>query len=101
MSRQATKLPLAKWNALGVRTATGGRLPRADMDASLLRADGETFLVYQNYETLLSYNCAHTYALSVAMLSDRLNGAAPASKATAPSKAKPAKASTKPARRRS
>ena len=29
-------------------------------------------LVYPNYDVLLSYNCAHLYALSVAMLSDRL-----------------------------
>jgi membrane-bound lytic murein transglycosylase B len=68
-----TPLPLSKWQALGVRTAAGGRLPKAAMQASLLRADGQAFLVYRNYETLLSYNCAHTYALSVAMLSDRLS----------------------------
>jgi membrane-bound lytic murein transglycosylase B len=29
-------------------------------------------LVYDNYDVLLSYNCAHAYALSVALLSDRL-----------------------------
>jgi membrane-bound lytic murein transglycosylase B len=87
-------LPLSRWNALGVRTATGGRLPRAEMQASLLRADGQAYLVYRNYETLLTYNCAHTYALSVALLSDRLGGGAAARhaapKAPAPAKAKPA-----------
>ena len=31
-----------------------------------------TFLVYRNYEAILGYNCAHYYALSVAMLADRL-----------------------------
>ena len=30
------------------------------------------FLVYANYEALLDYNCAHTYALSVALLADRI-----------------------------
>ena len=30
------------------------------------------FLVYDNYEALLDYNCAHTYALSVGLLADRL-----------------------------
>jgi membrane-bound lytic murein transglycosylase B len=65
-------LPLSRWRALGIRTASGGALPRAAVEASLLRADGDAFLVYPNYETLLSYNCAHTYALSVALLADRL-----------------------------
>jgi membrane-bound lytic murein transglycosylase B len=43
------------------------------MDASLVTTgDNHTFLVYRNYEALLGYNCAHYYALSVAMLADRL-----------------------------
>jgi membrane-bound lytic murein transglycosylase B len=67
-------LPVARWQALGVRTAAGSRLPTTTPDASLLRADGEAFLVTRNYETLLTYNCAHTYALSVALLGDRLDG---------------------------
>ena len=33
---------------------------------------GRSFLVYPNYETILDYNCAHLYALSVGMLADRL-----------------------------
>jgi membrane-bound lytic murein transglycosylase B len=89
------RFPLSRWNALGVQTATGGRLPRADLQASLLRADGEAFLVYRNYETLLTYNCAHTYALSVALLSDRLDGKT-SSWPTPPKK--PARAKKKPAR---
>lgn len=66
--------PLTKWQSLGVRTPTGARLPKASLEASLLQADGEAFLVYRNYETILAYNCAHTYALSVALLSDRIDG---------------------------
>jgi membrane-bound lytic murein transglycosylase B len=65
-------LPLAKWQALGVRTATGGALPKVDREASLLNAGAKTYLVYGNYETLLGYNCAHAYALAVALLSDRV-----------------------------
>jgi membrane-bound lytic murein transglycosylase B len=30
------------------------------------------FLVYDNYDVLLAYNCAHAYALSVALLSERI-----------------------------
>jgi membrane-bound lytic murein transglycosylase B len=33
---------------------------------------GHSFLVYPNYETILDYNCAQLYALSVGMLADRL-----------------------------
>jgi membrane-bound lytic murein transglycosylase B len=31
-----------------------------------------SFLLYENYDALLDYNCAHTYALSVALLAERL-----------------------------
>jgi membrane-bound lytic murein transglycosylase B len=66
------KKPLSEWQALGVRTSSGAALPRVDIDASLLRTDAGDFLVYQNYEVLLSYNCAHAYAMAVARLSDRI-----------------------------
>lgn len=72
-SRELTeKLPLDRWQALGVRTTSGRALPRADIDASLLRTDSGAFLVYQNYEALLGYNCAHAYAMAVARLADRI-----------------------------
>jgi membrane-bound lytic murein transglycosylase B len=31
-----------------------------------------TFLAYPNYDAILGYNCAHYYALTVALLADRL-----------------------------
>lgn len=65
---------LREWAALGVRLKNGSALPAGDMPASLARVDTHAFLVYANYEALLAYNCAHTYALSVAMLSDRIGG---------------------------
>jgi membrane-bound lytic murein transglycosylase B len=68
----SVRLPLARWQALGVRKADGGALPTADLDASLLRAEGRAFLVYGNYEALLSYNCANAYALAAGLLADRL-----------------------------
>ena len=65
--------PLSEWTKFGVRRANGKPLPRGDMNASLVTTgDNRTFLVYQNYEALLGYNCAHYYALSVALLADRL-----------------------------
>jgi len=66
--------PLHDWAALGVRQKNGTALPVSDMPASLVRVDAHAFLVYANYEALLTYNCAHTYALSVAFLSDKLGG---------------------------
>ena len=68
----SVQLPLAKWQALGVRTIAGGALPKVDRSASLLNAGSKTYLVYQNYDALLGYNCAHAYALAVALLSDRI-----------------------------
>jgi len=64
--------PLDTWRDLGIRTAAGQPLPRADLSASLIREGGRSFLAYPNYEALLDYNCAHSYALSVALLADRL-----------------------------
>ena len=62
--------PLNEWRTRGVRTTAGKALPAADMNASLVMAGKRSFLLYENYDALLGYNCAHTYALSVALLSD-------------------------------
>ena len=78
---------LADWQKLGVRLPKGRPLPRAEVDASLLEGGSRMFLVYRNYDALLAYNCANSYALSVALLSDRLAGAA-AAKGKTGSKAK-------------
>ena len=72
-SRELTvAIPLARWQALGVRTVTGAALPKVDRLASLLRAGKKNYLVYPNYDTLLGYNCAHAYALAVGLLADRI-----------------------------
>ena len=73
-ARRAMTIPrhLEEWRTLGLKAMGGGPLPRADLAASLIRDGGRAFLVYDNYEALLDYNCAHSYALSVALLADRL-----------------------------
>jgi membrane-bound lytic murein transglycosylase B len=64
---------LEDWAEWGIVRADGKPLPEADVEASLVTTgDNRTFLVYRNYEAILGYNCAHYYALSVAMLADRL-----------------------------
>lgn len=70
--------PLARWQRLGVRRADGGDLPAVHRDATLVRAGARHFLVYDNYDALLRYNCSHHYALTVAMLAERIRGGAPA-----------------------
>jgi membrane-bound lytic murein transglycosylase B len=64
---------LAEWQAMGVRTVEGRDLPALERQASLLDAGDRQFLVYANYEAILGYNCANAYALSVAMLGDRIS----------------------------
>jgi membrane-bound lytic murein transglycosylase B len=66
-------VPLARWQELGVRTVGEQPLPQVDRDASLLRAGSRNYLVYSNYDALLGYNCAHSYALAVGLLADRLD----------------------------
>ena len=65
--------PLSAWRRMGVRTMAGALVPSGPLKASLVRAGARSFLLYPNYEAILEYNCAHTYALSVALLSDRLH----------------------------
>ena len=73
--------PLSRWRALGVTRVDGGPLPQADLTAGLVDVGPRKFLVYPNYDAILGYNCAHYYALSVALLGDRIDGAAPATPA--------------------
>jgi membrane-bound lytic murein transglycosylase B len=64
--------PLDEWRRMGVVTMAGTPLPAGKTSASLVHAGPRAFLVYGNYRTILTYNCAHSYALSVALLADRL-----------------------------
>jgi membrane-bound lytic murein transglycosylase B len=72
MRNITARVPLRQWQRLGVRRADGRALPGADLAAGLVDAGDRSFLVYDNYDALLRYNCAHHYALSVAMLAERL-----------------------------
>jgi membrane-bound lytic murein transglycosylase B len=87
-------LPLSRWEELGVRLPGGKPLPKDDTQASLVSGTTRHFLVYPNYDALLEYNCAHSYAISVALLGDAIASNAPLPPAPKASKAR------KPARRR-
>jgi membrane-bound lytic murein transglycosylase B len=64
---------LKEWSVLGLRASSGAALPDADLNASLVTAGSRQYLVYRNYESLLEYNCAHSYALSISLLADKIN----------------------------
>lgn len=68
---------LSEWQEMGVRRADGRDLPTRDIEGSLAwpdGPDGPVFMVYRNYQSILRYNCAHHYGLTVSMLADRIAG---------------------------
>lgn len=72
--------PLAAWQAEGIRRMNGDDLPAVDIKASVILPagyNGPSFLVYQNYRTILNWNRSHLYALAVGHLADRLTGKGP------------------------
>ena len=72
MRNMTERIPLTDWQRLGVRRVNGRALPESRIPASLVATDQRTFLVYDNYDAILRYNCAHYYALTVALLADQL-----------------------------
>jgi membrane-bound lytic murein transglycosylase B len=74
-------LPMQKWRALGVRLPGGKPVPGGDATASLVSGASRHFLVSSNYDVLLEYNCAHSYAVSVALLGDAIASRGPLPKA--------------------
>ena len=72
-----TKRTVNEWAALGVLRGDGSRLPNSNFKSSLIVPMGHrgpAFLVYRNFDVILDWNRSILYALSVAYLSDRLNG---------------------------
>lgn len=66
---------LQEWQALGVRRVDGSDLPSRSIPAALLPADpgdGEGFIIYRNFCTIMRFNPAFKYALSIGLLSDSI-----------------------------
>ena len=76
LADETTMRNVAEWRALGVTPA--GRAIGADTDTARLvlpaGARGPAFLLRPNFQALLGYNAAFSYALAVAHLADRLRG---------------------------
>ncbi|MDA0262349.1 MAG: lytic murein transglycosylase, partial [Proteobacteria bacterium] len=67
--------PLPQWQEIGVRRPDGSDLPRRSIMASVIEAEagkGPTFLVYQNFKTILKWNRSTFFALAVGHLADQL-----------------------------
>lgn len=76
---ERVKKPVARWQALGVRTAEGGALPDHGPASVLLPAGarGAAFLVFANFQVIERYNAADAYVIGVGHLADRIAGAPP------------------------
>lgn len=68
-----TRLPLSRWQILGVRKSNGDALPTRELEASLIQPDGpggRAYLVYDNFRVLMKWNRSKLFALAVGTLSD-------------------------------
>ena len=77
LADETTPRSLAAWRALGVSPAPGGKVPDEAAEATLILPAGirgPAFLIRPNFGVILRYNTALAYALTVALLSDRLRG---------------------------
>ena len=70
----AVRKSVLDWADLGLVTSDGSTLPKAKMMASVVLPDWKhqtAFLVYKNFEVILTYNRSHYYALAVGLLASQ------------------------------
>lgn len=80
LAGRKSKRPIDDWRTRGVLRVDGAALPDSDASASVLLPAGiagPAFLVFRNFDAIYSYNAAESYALAIALLSDRLRGSDP------------------------
>ncbi|WOJ88253.1 lytic murein transglycosylase [Methylocapsa polymorpha] len=75
-SGRTRKEPMAAWAARGLARIDGTALGSGPNAGLLIPAgvNGPAFLVTHNFDAIYSYNAAESYALAIALLSDRLRG---------------------------
>ncbi|NNM71305.1 lytic murein transglycosylase [Enterovirga aerilata] len=74
----------AEWARLGIRRADGSPMPRGGLGRLFLPAGigGPAFLLAdENWEAIRAYNTSDAYALAIGLLSDRIGGGPPLSRA--------------------
>jgi membrane-bound lytic murein transglycosylase B len=67
--------PLSFWQQAGVTDMNGNALPFENMNASIVAPDGlgaDTYIVYGNYQTIMSWNRSTYFATSVGLIADAL-----------------------------
>ncbi len=67
--------PLSFWKSSGVKAAGGAELPPENYNASIVAPDGvggEAYIVYGNYQTIMSWNRSTYFATSVGLLADAM-----------------------------
>ena len=78
LAHQVIKTP-SEWAQIGVRQPDGSPLPGDNtMRARMIAPDGisgPTYMVYDNFISIMRYNSSYKYALSVAGLADGIAGA--------------------------
>lgn len=77
LARNDARRPLADWATQGVRRNDGSPLPTQGPACAILLPQGHTgpaFLVYDNFDVMLTWNRSVSYALAVGHLADRLTG---------------------------
>ncbi len=67
--------PMDEWKRMGVTLPGGGALPSDNISASIVAPDGvtgETYIVYNNYQTIMAWNRSTYFATSVGLLADSI-----------------------------
>jgi lytic murein transglycosylase len=76
-SGRTHKEPMENWMARGIAKIDGSSLGASGPNVALLLPagpNGPAFLVTKNFDAIYSYNAAESYALAIALLSDRIKG---------------------------
>ncbi|MDA8870386.1 lytic murein transglycosylase [Rhizobiaceae bacterium] len=76
MAREATTKMWRDWAAAGVKAHDGAAFPKDGAATMFFPAghEGPAFLITENYDVIRDYNSSDAYALSGALLADRLRG---------------------------
>ncbi len=72
-----TTKSLAEWQTLGVRRADGQNLPGVEVSGSIIVPSGHrgpAFMVYSNFNAIMTWNRSIFYAIAIGHLSDRIIG---------------------------
>jgi lytic murein transglycosylase len=77
-SGRKQKAPMSAWAARGLTRVDGRGLGEGEAGLLLPAGpQGPAFLVTANFDAIFTYNAAESYALAIAYLADRLDGAGP------------------------